>query len=148
MSSKKEVLETFFYRVWTEEDRGAIRELFVPNQETDKAWGLKKDEGLTPEAFEGFHDCILNLVEEVTITIDKSIEDGDWLFIECTLNAKSKVSISKEEQITMKGCVVVRIKNNKLIVGRNHFDFLNFFEDLGLLPSDTFESCLLGNKVS
>ena len=146
MNSKKEVLEKWFKRVWTEEDTAAIHEMFVPKKPDDQAYGLKKEDGLGPDDFVGFQQLVLALVKDVRITIDSYIEQGDVISAECTLTALNRKSDSTEPVI-MKGCVIGKIVDGKILSAGNHFDFLHFFEALGLLPEDTLEKCLTGNKV-
>ena len=49
MPSGREVLETWFRRVWKEEDAAAIDEMFVGGD----VKGLGKQTGMTPEDFAG-----------------------------------------------------------------------------------------------
>lgn len=41
----------------------------------------------------------------------------------------------------------VKISDGKLVEGYNHFDFIGLWAQLDLLPNDTFEQGLKGNKI-
>lgn len=142
MSKSKEVLETWFRRVWAEEDSDAIDELFVPEGE---ARGLGANVLVGPEEFKQFHSALRGLLSDFAITIDKSIESEGWLSVICTLRAKSRQSATPVE---MTGAVLVRIADGKVIEAYNHWDFLGMFGQLGLLPSDALERALGGEKLA
>ena len=142
MSTSREVMETWFRRVWTEEDVSAIEEMFVPD---GLARGLGANILIGPEGFKQFHSALRGLLREFVITIDKSVESGDWLAAVCTLHAKSRNS---DAPVEITGTVVARILDAKVIEAYNHWDFLGMFGQLGLLPADTFEKALSGAKIA
>ena len=141
MSTSREVMETWFRRVWTEEDSTAIEELFVPD---GQCRGLGANVLIGPQGFKQFHSALLGRLSNCAITIDKSIESEDWISAVCTLRAKSRQSGAP---IEMSGSVMVRIADGKLTEAYNHWDFLGLFSQLGLLPKDAFERALGGQKI-
>ena len=141
MSTCKEVLETWFQRVWTEQDADAIDELFIPD---GPAKGLGKDRN-GPAEFREFHSALVRLLTDFVITIDKSIEEDDWIAAVCTLRARSRQS--EEAAIEITGSVMIRISDGKLIEAYNHWDFIGIFSQLGLLPADTFARALGGESI-
>ncbi len=143
--TKKETFEKWFQKVWTEESVAAIHEMFVPDID-GKAKGLKKEEGLGPDEFVAFQKSMLALVKDVKITVESYIEDGDRICLECTFNSMKRNS-DTQEPIIMKGCIVGKIVDGKILKANNYFDFLHFFESLRLLPEDTFSTCITGNKI-
>lgn len=141
MSTRREVLETWFRRVWTEEDASAIDELFIPD---GHARGLGANVLIGPEGFKQFHSALRGLLSDFVITIDKSFEVDDWVAAICTLRAKSRQSGTP---IEITGQVMIRIADGKLTEAYNHWDFLGIFSQLGLLPTQTFEKALGGEKL-
>lgn len=141
MSTSREVMETWFRRVWTEEDPTAIEELFIPDGE---ARGLGANVLIGPHGFKQFHSALRGLLRDFAITIDKGVEAGDWISAVCTLRAKSRQSGAP---IEITGSVMVRIADGKLTEAYNHWDFLGMFSQLGLLPVETFERALGGEKI-
>jgi hypothetical protein len=141
MSTSREVMETWFRRVWTEEDSTAIEELFVPD---GQCRGLGANVLIGPQGFKQFHSALLGRLSNCAITIDKSLESGEWLSAVCTLRAKSRQSATPVE---ITGSVMVRIADDKVIEAYNHWDFLGMFGQLGLIPLDTFERALSGEKI-
>lgn len=141
MSTCREVLEKWFRRVWTEEDPAAIDELFIPDAE---ARGLGANDLIGPQGFKQFHSALCGLLSDFVITIDKSLEVGDWISAICTLRAKSRQSGAPVE---ITGHVMIRIADGKLTEAYNHWNFLGMFSQLGLLPTETFERALGGEKI-
>ena len=141
MGSSLEFIETWFDRVWTKEDPAAIEELFILDGE---ARGLGANILVGPEGFKQFHSTLLALLSDIVITVDKCIESGDWTSAICTLRAKSRKT---GEPVTLTGSVMVRIESGKMMEAYNHWDFLGMFGQLGLLPRETFEKALSGDKV-
>ena len=141
MSSAREVMQTWYHRVWAEEDSAAIEELFVPDGE---ARGLGANVLIGPDGFKQFHSALRRLLSDFVITIDKSIESGDWISAVCTLRAKARPSGAP---VTITGSVMVRIVDGKLMEAYKHWDFLGLFSQLELLPRQTFERALSGEKI-
>lgn len=142
MSEKLEVLETWFRRVWEEEDESAIDEMFKPGAQA-KGLGDKPLEG--PEDFKMFHRNLLRLLCDVKLEVTESMESGDKLCAICIFRAKSR---NGENPLEMTGSVYVTISGGKITHAYNHFDFISLYEGLGLLPENTFASCLTGNSAA
>ena len=141
MKTHRDVMETWFERVWIQQDASAIDEMFVPD---GKARGLGPNVLIGPEGFKQFHSALCRLLTEFVITIDKSVESGEWISAVCSLRARDRKS---KAAIVMTGSVMIRIVDEKLTEGYNHWDFIGLFTQLGLLPSGTFEKALSGERV-
>ena len=141
MTTPLEVIETWFQRVWKEEDATAIDELFVPD---GKAMGLGANVLIGPEGFKQFHARLLGIVSGVEVSVDKVIHSGDWSAAVCTLRAKARTN---GRPVVMTGSVMVRIVDGKILEAYNHWDFLGLFSQLELLPAGSFETALSGAKV-
>jgi len=142
MSEARDVMETWFRRVWKEEDPVAIDDLFVPD---GKARGLGANVLIGPAGFRQFQSDLLALLSNVVITIDKLIESDDWSSMVCSLNANDRRT-GKPVMIT--GSVMVRIRNGNITEAYNHWDFLGLFGQLELLPAGSFEKALSGAKIA
>ena len=143
--SHKEVSETWFRRVWTEQDESAIDDMLVPET---KARGLN-DSTLPPrtgpEEFKVFHRLLLGVIDEVYVHIEHLMSEGDWASVLCRLEAVSRVT---REKVEMRGHVLVKIIDGKLVDAHNHFDFISLFEQLKLMPNNAFSTCIGGNKIA
>ena len=140
MENLEEILETWFRRVWKERDQAAIDEMFPSLSE---AAGLGKQVLIGPEDFKQFHISLCNLISDIEITIDKSMENGAWISALCTLQGNSMSG----ETVSITGNVTGRIENGKIMEAYNHWDFMGLWGQLGLLPNDSFERGLAGENV-
>src|SRR4051794_24957089 len=102
MSALRDVVETWFRRVWAEEDASAIDELFVPE---GQARGLGANTLVGPKDFKQFHAALCAQLSEIVITVDKSLEEGDWISVICTLRAKGSKTGTP---VAITGSVMVR----------------------------------------
>ena len=142
---KVEVIKNFLQEVWRNRNSQIIDEVFVPDYEKDKtAEGLSKDEKLGPAEFKAYQSAMLELVEYFDIDIKSFMEDGDWIAVQCEVSGPSRQSGNK---VKMSGCAWARVTDGKIREAQNYFDFLNFFEELGLLPKDTMKACIEGRGI-
>lgn len=141
MINGKEFIQTWFQRVWNENDDSAICEMFSGG----KVGGLGAQTSLDPEGFGNFKNALCGLISDININVDKCIEDGAWVSALCTLSAKS---IANKKDVVITGNVWVRIEDGKIQEAYNHFDFMGLWCQLGFLPSDSFEQGLMGNKIA
>lgn len=141
-STKLALCETWFDRVWRKRDAGAIDDLLDTKALTH---GLGAQACMGPEEFRAFYHALSNLVSDVDITIDKAVETGDWISVLCTVRAKRR---DNGEPVVITGQAMVRIEDGMIREAYNHFDLMGIFIACGLLPSDSFERCLDGQKVA
>lgn len=141
MLQGRELLETWLERVWSNEDQSAIDELFHP--EGDVA-GLGQPDLVGPEEFKKFQSSLCKLLANIEISIIKYIESDTWSSALCTLNA---VSRRNGDPIYISGTIFVRIENGQIQEAYNNFDFMSMWEQLGLLPPDSFGQGLNGKKL-
>ena len=142
-----EILETWFQRVWSEEDVAAIDEMFVKD---GRAVGLgaqtrvgesefREHEMLGPDEFKVFQKALLGLVRDVTISVTHSMTSGEWMCALCVFQGTSRKT---GERVLMTGTVYGRFSDDQIIEAFNHFDFLSLFQQLGSLEKGTFDRCL------
>lgn len=141
MSRLTDATHAWFRKVWTEEDPSAIDTLAVPELHQH---GLGAQVAVDRESFKVFHAAILAQLTEMEFTIDKSLEEGDWISVLCTLRAKRR---DTGAPVTLTGQGFARFDNGQLVEAYNHFDFLTLFEALDLLPQNTLGRCLGGERV-
>ncbi|MBI1177416.1 hypothetical protein GC207_08245 [bacterium] len=142
MNTHRQLLEVWFDRVWAKQDTAAIHEMLVPDV---KAEGLGAAALLGPDEFLAFHQTLCKLLTDFHVSLDKMIERENWISAQCVVTAKAKAT---GKPVSFSGALFARIGDGKIVEGANHFDFLGLFCQLGLLPTDTFNRCLAGNKVA
>jgi hypothetical protein len=73
------------------------------------------------------------------------MEDGEWMAVLITLNARRR---DNDAPVSTTGNIYFRIVDGKVLQGDNHFDFMGLLEQMGNLPENTFEQCLKGKVLS
>ncbi|WP_282605659.1 ester cyclase [Pelagibius sp. Alg239-R121] len=152
MSSHLKIWETWCRRVWKEQDESAIDEMFITE---GMARGLgphlrlatdrfQEHERIGPAGFKVFHKCFLALMNDIDIQVTHSMEAGDWISALCVFHAKKN---DTNEQVKMTGTVFLKIVDDKIVEAYNHWDFFSLFEQLGLIPEESFERCLAGESI-
>lgn len=140
ISKHRKTIETWFQRVWAEEDESAIYEMFVPK---GKAGGLGQPT-VGPDDFVQFHRALLALISDVRIVIDEWFEDGDNIAVRCTMTGKKRND--PKTSIEMKGACFTTMGKGVLVDAENYFEFMGLFEQLGQLPANCFLKALSGQK--
>ena len=146
MSNGTEVFRTWFRRVWKENDLSAIDEMFpsCPSIGVGVAEGLGAQKLLGPDDFKVFQQALSGLISDIEISIDKSIDDGEWTSLLCVLCGKCK---STGKSVKMTGTVFGHVKDGKILHAYNHWDFMGLWSQMELLPEDCFTRCLQGKKI-
>ncbi len=135
-------LQTWYDRVWKEEDTSAIEEMLKPQCELE---GLGKQTLIGCEQFTGFHQAILAKLSNINITIDKSMENDGWVSALCSLTAVAKHS---GKPVVITGAVFACIEADQFTHAYDHWDFIGLWEQLGLLPENSFATALMGEKIA
>lgn len=142
MSTTREFIDTWFHRVWTEQDTSAIEEMFVPDGRTE---GLGEDIGGGPDGFKKFHAEVCGLFDDIVITVDRIIERDKWVSSLCTFRSKRR---DTGEAVETTGSMWFRIADGKIAEVYNHWDYLGLFESMKLLPRHSLERGLRGEKIA
>ena len=137
----RNVLETWFRRVWHEEELSAIDEMLSPDA---KVLGIKETSQMGPGEFRPFAEAMLALIGNIHIEIKMFMEDGDWC---CALIAVSATARQTGQAVNFDGQVMVRMSGGQLVEGYNHLDFICLYEQLGLMPEATLSHCLSGAQI-
>lgn len=141
MTTHRDFMETWFRRVWADQDASAIDELMAE----DCPIGLRNQTIVDRAAFKAFHQALLSHMSKIELTVDKSVEDGPWFSAICTVHATARAS---GQDFTFTGQVFGRIEDGLIREGYNHFDFIAMFEHLDLMPAGSFETALSGQRIA
>lgn len=139
--SAREVIETWFERVWHKEDLSAIEEMMAPQTEIH---GLGDIPATGPEGFRPFAEALLQQIGDVHISIQKFMEDGDWSQALMTVTASCR---NTGTPVRFSGQVMAKVQDNRIVSAYNHFDFMSMYEQLGMLPRDAMGQCLSGRSL-
>lgn len=135
-----QALETWFRRVWSEADHGAVAELMA---EPAAVHGLEDDELFGAAEFALFQRMIVSQFSDIRVTIRQSVEEGEWV---AALLHIAAVHRGSKKAISGRAHIMCRFVDGKLAEGHNLVDLVSLFEQLGLLPERTIDQLLLGQR--
>ncbi|GAB4388129.1 ester cyclase [Albidovulum sp.] len=138
---KLTLLQDWYRRVWIEGDLDAVDEYFAPQSGAE---GLMPDGQVTAEDFRALVPALRMVVRDLRIEIDRHVECDDWLWVHVTAHAVKATGI---EPVSASGQVMVRVADGRFVEVYNSFDFITFFEQLGLLPAGAFLLLLAGERI-
>jgi len=131
----KEVLHTWFERVWNQGDESAIEELFSP---TGVAHGLPGGPIEGPAAFKPFARSFRSAFPNMKIILSQSLIEGDLCAVYCEVKGTHTGNglgfAASGREVTFIGIVIARVDNGQIQEAWNSFDFLSLYQQLGLVP--------------
>lgn len=139
---KQDVLFDWFRRIWIDGDLTAIDDYFAPGDAV--ATGILSDGRIGAEDYRTLVPAIRAQLRGIDGAMTHVIEEGDWLCARYTMRAQSAHSTAGVEA---GGLLLMRIEDGKVREAYNNFDFLPFFEQLGLLPPDSLMLLLSGERL-
>ena len=137
----RDFVDTWFRRVWHEEDAGAISEMMLSDAQVK---GMSNQVVVGAEGFTAFQQALLALLSDIRIEFDHYSEDGDWVTVLFNVRAVCRKS-GKPAAFTAQA--MARIADGQIAEAYNHVDFISMFEQLDLLPEGCFQSLLTGNRL-
>lgn len=141
MTISLDLLQDWYRRVWIEQDLGAVEDFFAPRVGAD---GILADGQVRAEDFRALIPAIHALVRDLSITIERSHEMGDWLWTQIVFAGHAAQGL---EVVRTRAQVMVRIEAGRIAEAYNIFDALTFFEQLGQLPKDAQMLLLSGETL-
>ncbi|MBN2906002.1 MAG: nuclear transport factor 2 family protein [Rhodobacteraceae bacterium] len=140
--TKAKRLEDWYRRVYLEGDLDAVETLFT---DRTRAEGLIKDMQVGPEDIRVFVMALMYMVEAPNFRIVHAVETEDWL---AALIETTAVRIDTGDPIRVTGQLMARFQGDCIAEAYNSFDFLSFFQQMGLLPEHALEIGMSGQKLA
>jgi len=137
-----ELLQEWYRRVWIEGDLAAIDDYFAPQ---GGAEGILADGQVGAEDFRALVPTLLALIRDLRIDMVRSFETDDWVWAQLSVHGYTAHGV---DRIAATGQVAARISDGRIIEAYNGFDFISFFEQIGLLPKDAFLLLLSGERFA
>jgi hypothetical protein len=142
MSSKTDMLQDWFNRVWIGGDTAAIDAFFVPKP---VASGLMTGLDMQPAEFKELIPALQSMLVAPEISVARMIETEDWLWVLLSVRARTAHT---HEPVEFSGQMAIRFENGLFAEAYNHFDMVTMFEHLGALPPETLALCLSGERLN
>ncbi|MDA5094692.1 nuclear transport factor 2 family protein [Aliiroseovarius sp. KMU-50] len=138
--SNLDILRNWYDRVWVDGDLESVDTFFTPDTE---AQGMMEF-AMGPDDFKAVAAAVHETIEVVKISFDRVVEADNWVWAQMSAHAQARLV---DKDVVVAGQVMCRFDNGKIVEAYNQFDFLSFFEQLGLLPEHTLALCLAGETL-
>lgn len=139
--ANSDIMREWFSRVWEQGDVSAIDELFEPDVQ---AQGIVPDMEMGAEEFKFLVATIQEVITPPQIKINKLVEQDDWIAGLMTMHAQTQ---AERQPVNVACMVFCRFHDGRIVEAYNSFDFVSFFEQLGLLPENTIAICMSGQPI-
>jgi hypothetical protein len=141
MGHKSDILARWYRQVWSQGDLAAIDTMFRPDT---RASGILPGMEMGPDEFKTLVAAVLELIEPPQVTFLKTMEQDDWLAALLSIRARA---VAQARPIHVTGTVFARFDGEFMVETYNNFDFIGFFEQLGLLPENSIALGLSGQRI-
>lgn len=136
MPSPDAVVRTWFEEVWNQGREETIDRLFAAS---GVAHGLPGGSPLRgPEDFKPFFRSFRGAFPDIHVEVTQTVVEEDRVALHCNVKGTHKGHTlgmpATGKPVEFSGIVIVRIQDGQIVESWNHFDFLGFYQQLGLLP--------------
>lgn len=124
-NQNREFMLRWYDEVWNNENENAIDEMMHPE---GKAHGLGVDPVIGIAGFKTFYNAFRKDYEQIKVTVDKTLLDGDYAVTLCEVTA---VHSATGKPINFSGTSIAEIRDGKIVTAWNYFDFLSLNIQIG-----------------
>jgi steroid delta-isomerase-like uncharacterized protein len=130
------VLRMWFDEVWNQGREDAIHRLMAADA---VAHGLPGAPMKGPDAFRGVFAAFRGAFPDIHITIDRTVTQGELVAVHCRVTGTHSGGAlgmeSTGRQVSFEGMTMVRVVDGQIREGWNCFNFLDMYQQLGVLPA-------------
>jgi len=130
------ILREWFQKVWNEGDENTITRLAHPNTIVH---GLAHNGApvLGTAQFIEFYRAFRGAIQDVRIKVQLTVSEGDLVTGLCTVTGNHTGPglqiAATNKPIQFEGVCILRIANGVIVEAWNFFDFLSFYQQLGMV---------------
>lgn len=139
--SKIDICRDWYERVWVKGDVDAVDDFMKADISSSD---LVADHTLDREEIKVVVAALRSQVEDLAVTINHHISDGDWISIHLTVTGFSR---SSGGRVNATGQCMMRFEGRCIAEAYNHFDFISYFQQAGLLTPGAMELGMMGEPL-
>lgn len=136
---KNNVLHRWFEEVWNQGSEEAIDKLAAADVLAHGILDATGNEIQGREAFKAFWRQFRAAFPDLRVEVQDGMIDGDKVMVRCTVRGTHKgegIGLPPTlKPVTFTGICAARIKDGRIVEAWNNFDFLSFYQQLGLVAS-------------
>jgi steroid delta-isomerase-like uncharacterized protein len=127
----------WFEEVWNQQREDVIDEML---HEDCIAHGLTDEGGNTlrgPGGFKTLFHAFLQAYPDLRVKVEETVSEGDRIVARCTVTGTHTgegIGVAPTDRtIGFTGLVLLKVKDGKFVEAWNQFDFMNMYQQLGVL---------------
>lgn len=140
-SAKRNLVERWFHEVWERGNLSAVKELLAPELPNG---ALRGNAVTSVEDIATMVEILQESSLSRRVAFDLFIEQGDWI---CCCYCMHVQTEGRDQPVKIEGTTLFCIEEGCITAVRSRLDSLSVFEQLGLMPKDTFAGCLSGQRL-
>ena len=137
-STPDSVVRSWFEEVWNQGREDAIDRLLsaeslghnLPNTDSPPVRG--------PEGFKPFFRTFREAIPDIRIEVTRTVTEGDMVTAHCLVTGTHRgnaFGAPTGNPVRFTGICTARVQNGQIVEAWNSFDFLTFYQQLGILPA-------------
>jgi steroid delta-isomerase-like uncharacterized protein len=90
-----------------------------------------------PDGFRPFFRAFREAFPDIHIEVLRTITEGELIATHCRVTGTHRgnaMGAPTGKPVDFSGITIVRVRDGKIIEGWNHFDFMGFYQQIGMLP--------------
>ena len=123
------ILRSFFERAWNQKDESAIDDTMAEDTITH---GLGEGDMIGREPFREFYRMFHDSFDSIRITIDQTMEEGDYI----AYRATARATLSPSRTFTVAGAGFTRMRHGRFAESWNYWDFHGLLTQMGVVAPD------------
>lgn len=136
MGTPSAIIHDWFEKVWNQCDASCIDEML---SEECELTGLAENTIRSPDDFRDFHNMLNSLFQDINITIDDLMEQGETFSGVVTVRATHRPT---SKPVEFQSSFFGTVREGKIKRATNLVDYLSTLIQIGSLPPDVIETGL------
>jgi predicted ester cyclase len=138
-NAKKVLIHRWFEEVWNRKQKKAIFEMLHPDCMIYGLGGSDSKPLAGPSSFIPFWEAYISSFPDLQISVESIMAEDDKVMARCSARGRHTGpglgTAPTFKQVSFRGICVSSVRDGLLFEAWNSFDFLSFYQQLGLIPS-------------
>jgi steroid delta-isomerase-like uncharacterized protein len=130
------ILHRWMEEVWNKGRVDAIDEMLAGDVVIH---GLGGEAIRGPEGYKPFFESMHNTFSKISVVVEDAVEQGDTIAARCTVRGTHTgdgMGVAPTgRRVEFSGMTMVKVKDGKMVVGWNNFDFVGMMQQIGGDPT-------------
>jgi steroid delta-isomerase-like uncharacterized protein len=128
------VVRTWFEELWNQGKEDTIERLFAAD---GIGHGLGNAPLRGPEGYRPFFRAFREAFPDIHVEVLRTVTEGEMVTAHCRVTGTHRgtmMGMPTGKPVDFSGMTIVRVRDGKIIEAWNNFDFMTFYQQIGMLP--------------